>query len=345
MTKVNRMKILYAIQGTGNGHLARATDIVPLLREIGETDVLVSGIQGDIQLPFKIDYKLYGMSFIFGQNGGVSISGTLKKLKLFRFLHDIIMLPVKKYDLVLCDFEPVTAWACRLRGKKCIGLSHQNAVLHAKSPRPEKTDLMGQFILKHYAPATTKYGFHFKALDEQNFTPVIRSAIRNAVPKNNGHYTVYLPAYSNEEIEGALSAYPHINWEVFSKHSKKNYQSGNIHFKPVSLEGFSQSFINCKGILCTAGFETPAEAIFMGKKLCVVPMKNQYEQACNAAFLQSMGITVLDELKNQEAKLEKWLNDASSLQIAYPNITKKVLKQILAAQDATEGELFLPPIK
>ncbi|HSM46383.1 MAG TPA: glycosyltransferase family protein, partial [Draconibacterium sp.] len=112
------MKILYAIQGTGNGHLARATEIVPLLGELGETDVLISGIQGDIQLPFEIKHRYYGLSFIFGKNGGISKVQTLKKLKLAKFYNDIKRCPVEKYDVVISDFEPITAWACKIKGKK-----------------------------------------------------------------------------------------------------------------------------------------------------------------------------------------------------------------------------------
>ena len=323
------MKILYAIQGTGNGHLARATEIVPLLKEIAETDVLVSGIQGDIQLPFKIDYQCYGMSFIFGKKGGVSLTKTLLKLKPFRFLRDLKRLPVNEYDLVLCDFEPVSAWACKLRKVKCIGVSHQNAVLHPKAPKPKSTDRLGAAILKHYAPTNPKFGFHFKSLDEFNFTPVIRPSIRKSIPKNKGHYTVYLPAYSDEEIIQALSPFDSISWEVFSKHSKKEYQINNVHIRPVSLEQFTISFTNCTGVLCTAGFETPAEAIFMGKKLCVIPMKNQYEQACNAAFLEKMGVLVLQELKNQSAEIEKWLKQNEILHINYPDETKEIFERIL----------------
>jgi len=37
------MKILYAIQGTGNGHLARAVDIIPELKKYGTLDLFVSG--------------------------------------------------------------------------------------------------------------------------------------------------------------------------------------------------------------------------------------------------------------------------------------------------------------
>ena len=67
------MKILYAIQGTGNGHLSRATEIVPILKSMAHTDVLVSGTQADLNVPFPIDYRFKGISFIIGKNGGVDL--------------------------------------------------------------------------------------------------------------------------------------------------------------------------------------------------------------------------------------------------------------------------------
>jgi uncharacterized protein (TIGR00661 family) len=323
------MKILYAIQGTGNGHLARATEIVPLLAELGETEVLISGIQGDIQLPFEVKYRYYGVSFIFGRKGGVHTAQTLKKLKLLRFYRDIRKCPVENYDVVISDFEPVSAWACRLKGKKCIGLSHQNAVLHPAASKPDVNDWLGEWILQNYAPVHQKFGFHFKKLDDSNFTPVIRPAIRNAKPFNNGHYTVYLPAFSDKRIQKLLSLFPNTNWEVFSKHSKASYQAGNIWFHPVSLDTFTQSFISCEGVLCTAGFETPAEALFMGKKLCVIPMSNQYEQKCNAAFLEHLGVTVLKNLAEAYLTLKIWLNTSQIIYVDYPDITREILKEIV----------------
>lgn len=327
--KNTKLKILYAIQGTGNGHLARATEVVPLLNELGQTDVLVSGIQGDIKLPFPVKYKLYGLSFIFGKRGGVSVWQTIRRSRPFQLIRDIINLPVREYDLVICDFEPVTAWACKLRRKASIGLSHQNAVLHPDAPKPKQSDPVGLLILEHYAPTTVRFGFHFKQLDHLNFTPVIRSSIRGAEPKNLGHYTVYLPAYSNEEIEQILGMFPQYEWHVFSKHCQTDYQKGSIWFRPVSLPNFTESFVNCAGILCTAGFETPAEAIYMGKKLCVIPMKNQYEQACNAEFLKQMGIKVLCNWHDSKEQLHQWLVTDQPLLIKYPDETARILRNVI----------------
>ncbi len=328
------MKILYAIQGTGNGHLARATEIIPYLQEFGATDILVSGIQGDIRLPFEVKYKLYGFSFIFGKKGGVDIWKTITKARLFRLIKDIREIPVDNYHLVINDFEPVTAWACKLRKKDCVGLSHQNAVLHPKADRPKTTDSFGTFVLKHYAPTKCRYGFHFRTLGEQFYTPVIRSAIRKANVTDKGHYTVYLPAFSDVEIEKILSPYKSVQWEVFSKQCQQSYSKGLIRFNPVSLEEFNKSFVSCTGILCTAGFETPAEALFMGKKLCVVPMKNQYEQACNAAMLAEIGVSVIDKFSLCRQVLANWLQNEYAIKLPYADITQVILRELVKSNIA-----------
>ncbi|MGC4057862.1 MAG: hypothetical protein QM743_07040 [Chitinophagaceae bacterium] len=80
------MRILYAIQGTGNGHLARSLDIYPALRQYGEVDVLVSGIQTEMQLPFPVKYRFYGLSFIFGKHGGIDKWETAKRMKPLRLI-------------------------------------------------------------------------------------------------------------------------------------------------------------------------------------------------------------------------------------------------------------------
>lgn len=339
------MKILYAIQGTGNGHMARATEIVPILKSMANTDVLVSGTQADLNVPFQIDYRFSGMSFMVGQKGGVDILKTIQKMPLMQFFRDIRNLQVDRYDLVISDFEPVSAWACWLHNKECIGLSHQNAVLHPSAPQPDFSDWFGKQILRHYAPSTHQYGFNFKAAAPDIFPPVIRSSIRRAKSTFKPYFTVYLPAYSDQQIQEVLLKVPDTSWEVFSKHSKTDYRIGPIHFRPVSLEGFTESFLNCTGLLCTAGFEGPAEAIFMGKKLCVIPMKKQYEQYCNAAYLKSMGIKVLDHFTNSAPEIKDWVQNSVPLQIAFPDLTSEILESIIRkhySYSTTSGFLEQP---
>jgi uncharacterized protein (TIGR00661 family) len=324
------MKILFAIQGTGNGHLSRARDVYPELVKYGDVDVLVSGIQADVAIPFPVKYRYYGMSFIFGRHGGVDIWDTTKKLKLFRLLKDIRELPVEKYDLVINDFEPVSAWACRRKKIPCISLSHQCAVLHKNAPPPIAGDIFGRLILQHYAPVTACYGFHFKAFAENIFTPVIRKEIRELIPTNNGHYAVYLPAYDDATIVVHLSQFPEVKWEVFSKHNKEPFTTGNVAVRKIDNRAFIESMAACAGVLCGAGFEGPAEAMYLGKKVLVVPMQGQYEQQCNAAGAAAMGAAVITALdKPHYSIIKEWLANGHPISVNYPDITGKIVGQII----------------
>jgi uncharacterized protein (TIGR00661 family) len=340
------MKILYAIQGTGNGHISRARDIIPLLQKKGDLDILISGTEADVDLGFPVKYKLKGMSFVFGKQGGIDLISTYKKAKLKRFYNEIKDLPVAEYDIVINDFEPVSAWACRLNHKVCIGLSHQAAVLNKKSPKPDEKNMIGKSILKNYAPVTEKYGFHFKAYDKKIFTPVIREEIRNTDTQKLLHYTVYLPAYDDGRIIKVLKEIRDVEWEVFSKHTKKIYSKNNVHITPINNTAFIKSLVTATGVLCGAGFETPAEALFLKKKLMVIPMKGQYEQQCNAAALKEMGVPVLKKLKISKAeKIIDWVTNGEIIEVDYPNITERIIDEVLKKHASTITHPFALPVK
>src|SRR5450631_1220147 len=324
------MKILYAIQGTGNGHLSRAREIIPILQRKGELDLLISVTQADVDLPHPVKYRFKGLCFIFGKKGGVDVMATYRKSNLKRLFEEIKSLPVENYDLVINDFEPVSAWACRRKHKHCVGLSHQAAVIHKNAPKPLKKDLIGKAILLRYAPVSTAYGFHFAEYGEDIFTPVIRSEIRKQISEIKSHYTVYLPAYSDKRIIRILSAIKNIEWQVFSKHSNKKYQAGNIFIRPIDNEAFIESLLTCTGILCGAGFETPAEALFLKKKLMVIPMKGQYEQQCNAAALALMHVPVLKSLKEKHLdKIKSWTRESQSVPVIYPDKTEEIIERVI----------------
>ena len=324
------MKILYAVQGTGNGHITRAIEIIPFLQKKGEVDILLSGIQNDIQLPFKVKYKFKGLCFIFGKQGGVDLWKTYWKMNSRKLYKDIKYLDVEKYDLIISDFEPVSCWAAIKAKKPCIGLSNQVATLHPLAPQPKKTDLLGKLILRNYAPSTYNYGFHFKSLDKNIYTPIIRKEVRVQKPTNEGHYTVYLPSYDDERIIKNLKQFKNIKWEVFSKHYKKNYKTKNISIRPIDKDLFMKSMATSEGVLTNAGFGTASEALFLKKKLLVIPMKTQYEQHCNAAMLKSMGVPVMKKLKEKHMdKLDDWLNDNEIVEVNYPDITKQIIDTIV----------------
>lgn len=323
------MKILYAIQGTGNGHVSRAREIVPLLQQHGELDILISGTQADVKLSQEVKYKLHGFSFIFGKKGGVDHFKTWKNMNMPRFLADMKTVPLQSYQLIINDFEPVTAWACRKQGIESVSLSHQASFKSKKVPRPRSID-WGKIILSRYAPTTYHVGFHFERYDDFINTPVIRKEIRNLQVSDLGHYTVYLPAIDDRHLVKIFNQLPNVKWEVFSKHTKVGYQAQNVHVRPVNNEEFNSSLASSSGLFTGGGFEGPAEALFLGKKLLVAPMKFQYEQQCNAYALKKLGLPVLwGSNRNWLPTLKSFVATPQEHQFNFPDETAAIIDDVV----------------
>ena len=67
------------------------------------------------------------------------------------------------------------------------------------------------------------------------------------------------------------------------------------------------------GVISNAGFQTSSEALYLGKRLIVIPVKGQYELICNVAALSEIGVSSIDSLDNNIIpKLKKWLNSRNN---------------------------------
>ena len=324
------MKILFAIQATGNGHISRAREIVPLLERYGHVDLLVSGTQADVSLDQALAYRFHGFSFIFGKTGGVNNWKTYRNMNLLRLRKDIVSLPLKQYDLIINDFEPVTAWACKLQKLPSVSLSHQASFMSKKTPRPSGGFNWAELIFRYYAPTTHHVGFHFKAYDDFIHTPVIRSEIRNQESVDKGHITVYLPSFDDKHLLPYLQQIADVRWEVFSKHSTRKYRQGSISVSPVSNQEFNRSLVQSHGLLTGGGFEGPSEALFLGKKVMMIPMKNQFEQQCNAEAARQMGVPVLQHLDaGFVPAVRKWLVEPFRVETNFVNETEDIVDKLV----------------
>jgi uncharacterized protein (TIGR00661 family) len=190
------MKILYAFNGTGYGHASRAMSILPLLQH-HEVDIMISGEMNPIDIGHEIKYRFKGFTFAYS-NGKLDYWKTFRQLNIFQFIKDVCSLSVEQYDLVISDFEPISAYAAKLRVVKSLSLSHHAAFLSEGTPRPNKVDRMAEWILKNYAPCKYNIGFHFKRYDDFILPPHIRSVIRynKESTMRLGHILVYLSSYN-----------------------------------------------------------------------------------------------------------------------------------------------------
>jgi len=326
--------VLYAIQATGNGHFTRAKEIIPILRQYCDLKIMVSGPTNPKLLEYPIDYHFKGLGFTFGKRGGIDFVKSLKDFRLLRFLTEKNSFEdIAQFDLVINDFEPVSAWAAYEYGVPCVSLGHQWAATSKNAPQPRNLglkDRIGKFVMKWFAPSDKQYGFHYQSYNEDIFTPIIKDSIQRLKPQNKGHYLVYLPAHAPETICEILANFPEVEWRVFSKFNKEYQEKGSVKLYPFDNEKWIESLANCEGFLCAAGFQATAEALYLGKKLMVIPMKNQYEQVCNAVALSQMGAKTVSTLnKKSIPEIKDWLDNYSSIYENYGDHREELVKKIL----------------
>lgn len=103
------MKILYAVQATGNGHISRAAEIIPLLQTYGSVDVMLSGNNAHLPVQLPVKFRSKGVSLFYRHGGGLDYKKMLRQINPIQLWKDIRRLPVQEYDLVINDFDFITA--------------------------------------------------------------------------------------------------------------------------------------------------------------------------------------------------------------------------------------------
>lgn len=316
------MKIFYAVQATGNGHLSRASQLYPYLKKLGEVDFFVSGNNSNVDFSFPAKYRSKGMSLHYSECGGLNYLEILKSIRPMRMIQEAKDLPLKDYDVILNDFESITALACKMQGRSSVQFGHQASFQSDKVPRPDKVNSLGEFILKNYARASQYVGLHFQPYDAFIYPPIIKDELMNQEVVNHNHITVYLPAFQVQCLKKAFEQLPDLHFHWFLDSVKDAYTEKNITYFPIYQKLFNESLRTCHGIITGGGFETPSEALFLGKEIMSIPIKNHYEQQCNASALKKMGVYVLDEVDEKfEEKIMHWYNNPTKdIQLKANNI-------------------------
>ena len=141
------MKIFYAIQGTGNGHISRAVQLYPYLKKYGSVDFFLSGSNAHLNTDIPIKFKSKGLSLFYKHTGGLDYNKIVSSLS-FNIYKDAKSLPVDEYDLIVNDFEFVSSLACSIKKVPCVHFGHQASFQSKKAPRPKGMNPLGNLILE-----------------------------------------------------------------------------------------------------------------------------------------------------------------------------------------------------
>lgn len=327
------MKILYGVQGTGNGHLSRARAMARHFSNQGaDVNYLFSGRPRDQffdMAPFGSFEVRQGLTFS-AMNGQVSYLKTLFKNNLSTFIHDVRSLDLEPYDLILTDFEPLSAWAGKLRNKPVLSIGHQPAFNY---PIPvEGAGPLARLVMKFFAPADFHIGLHWHHFNHPILPPIIHIQPdgRHAVQPNKILvYLAFEPAYLLPPLLSRFSDYQFYIYHPSYTEADTRWDVGNIHKRMISVEEFQKDFHSSAAVICGAGFELTSECIHFGKKVLVKPLKNQMEQASNAHALELLGLgDRMDQLDIN--RIESWLASNKKIQPAnYPDVAETVVKWML----------------
>lgn len=320
------MKIFYGVQGTGNGHITRARVMAKELYAAGvEVDFQFTGRPANKYFdmePFNGYQLRTGLTFTTNK-GQVDYLKTALDAKPITFLSDIHSLELNGYDLVISDFEPVTAWAAKKQKVPVLGIGHQYAFAH-KIPKAG-SNFIAEQVMKHFAPADKGVGLHWHHFGHPILPPIIDTPELPTQLVDN-KIIVYLPFEDQNEVIRLLSPFENFQFYLYSPEVVPS-RFDHIICKPLSREGFQQDLHDSVGIISNAGFELASESLQLGKKILAKPLHAQMEQISNAAALQQLGYGhIMHDL--DIATIEHWLHSRHAIRITYPNVAQFLVQWI-----------------
>lgn len=334
------MKVLYGINGIGNGHMSRARIMVPKLEAAGaEVSCIISGRPAD-------------PSLAFGQSGdvmfrdGLSIAFDAGKVKFFEtalrlgaglpgLARDAMTLNLKPYDLVISDFEPVSAWAARARGTPSVGLAHHFA-FRQDVPKVSRFSPFMMFM-ENVVPVDTALGLHWHHFGQPSILPPILGKLE-AEPTDPNKILVYMNFENLASVINLVEPFADHDFYIYSSQAKRAEDKGHVHIRPLSREGFKKDFASCAGVISNAGFMTTSEALQLGKKVLVKAVPGQEEQVSNTLALKKLGYgAVMDRLDRGAVK--GWLARNDFARVCYPDTAQAVTDWIMKGDWRDTGAL------
>ncbi|WP_299436829.1 MJ1255/VC2487 family glycosyltransferase [uncultured Aquimarina sp.] len=324
------MKILYGVPGEGMGHATRAKVILEHLVKNHEIRI-VSSDKAYLFLK-KIfpnqTYQIKGFQFSY-KDGVVSKSKT--SANIIKNAPKNLVANFKKYkvlqgdftpDIVISDFESFTYVYAKYHRIPIISIDNMQIIdrgkIDIKIPESERINhKIAKAVVKAKLPNCNHYlisSFFDIELRKKNSVlvpPIIRKEILEADQEIKNHILIYQSSCSQEIMIDILNKLTDENFLLYGFNKEENH--GNVALKKFSETEFIDNFRTAKAVFCNGGYSFISEALFLNKPICTVPIKNQFEQYLNGAYIQKLGYGKMLEDFEVDG-LQSFLNDLSNFQ-------------------------------
>ncbi|QFU77588.1 hypothetical protein EY643_18980 [Halioglobus maricola] len=331
------MKILYGVQGTGQGHISRARAMALALREWPvEVTWLFSGRPRealfDMELFGDFEYR-HGLTFTTCA-GKLHYTRTALDNNVSRFLAESRDLELDRYDLIISDYEPVIARAAAKQGRRLIGIGHQYA-FGTDTPRAG-TSWLQEKIMSSFAPVDVPIGLHWHPYADNVLPPILDLP---ELPLENGeHMVVYLPFEDQGLVTEVLRQFPLQKFVQYSS-ALGNSEHGNVSCRKADVTGFKSHLASCSGVICNSGFELISECLQWRKPVLTKPLDGQMEQHSNALALHQLGYATTTSVFDV-ASLGEWLERPHvTADIQFPDVAEALASWLAAGAQASPASL------
>lgn len=319
------LRCLFLVQGEGRGHLTQALALQRLLHAAGHRVVgALVGRSAPRAVPgFFRDRLEVPLTFLDSPH--FVLDGARRGLRLGRtVLHNAARthhfrralhvlddhMDRLRPDVVVNFFEPLGGVYYRWRrpAVPMVSIGHQYLLFDPAFPFPAGHRLHRRALLAFTrltaAGAARRLALSFYPrpdLPAEGVTvvpPLLRGALfEQPLDLREDFLLAYVlnDGYA-EAITRWQAAHPetriHCFWDRADAAEVTSPQPG-LTFHRLRDEKFLSMMARCSGLVCTAGFESVCEALYLGKPVLMVPVAGHFEQQCNAqdAVRAGAGVT------------------------------------------------------
>jgi uncharacterized protein (TIGR00661 family) len=300
------VRIHYGVNACRQGHLCRSAEMVRRLRARGHrVSVTTSGppppgyARGLLGAFEHLDGP--GLPLRDGRLDLVATAGEIFATLPRRVGHAASLarrLVRERVELVISDFDPITAWASRLAGVPSVGVAGNYRVTRTDGPAPRAPALRAAAVVAIEASAlglSRVFALSFSPArptraDTEVVGPIVDAELRAAAgsPRANDVTLVYVTAPRAAVIAALRPS--GARFRVYG--GERAERVGAIELVATDRRAFLDDLLGCRAVILNGGFQGVCEAAVLGKPILTVPVSGQYEALYNAHQVTAAGLGI-----------------------------------------------------
>jgi uncharacterized protein (TIGR00661 family) len=211
----------------------------------------------------------------------------------------------QRVDLIISDYDLLTALAAVWSGIPAAGVAGQYRVHRTVGPRPDLGFLHATSfpVLEATSVGMTRiFAITFcpvrsKRANTVVIGPIVDAALRAATPSREDFTLVYITA-PTERVVAALAPSGR-RFRVYGGHIPRRI--GSVELVATDRRAFLDDLVRCDGVIINGGFQSVCEAAVLGKPILSIPIPMQYESIFNAHQLAASGLGVTAPVLDADA--------------------------------------------